>query len=221
MATYATVDQLKIRVQIRTVLDADHTTMLTEILEASSRAIDRACKGIDDGFAVPAVASLKYLTAYGENFLRIPSCIAVTTVSVKSSRTATTYTDWDSPTTAMAGDGDWIPAKGNSRDPTYGVLPYTLLLVDLNGTYSIFLNGVGVPVVKILATWGSQTTAPADIREACVMQAAKWHKQEQGAMTAELGNNEFGQITYRRGLDKEVLNILMNGGWIPPLYGEM
>ncbi len=219
MANYATVDQLRVRAQIQSALDVEKTTMLTEILEASSRAIDHTCKKADDYFVVPTVASLMYLTAYGESFLRISPCIAITTVSVKASRTATTYVDWDTPSTVMAGDGDWIPARGDAQDPTYATLPYNLLIIDRNGDYATFLNGAGAPVVKILATWGSQSTAPADIREACVMQAVKWYKQEQGAMTATLGNYEFGQIKYRRGLDKEVLSILMNGGWISPLYG--
>lgn len=219
MARYGTIAQLKIRAEITAVLTAAETTMLEEILDASSRAIDRACKTIDDGFAVPTVASTKYFTAYGENFLRIPPCIALTTVSVKASRTAATYTAWSTPTTAMAGDGDWLPARGNAQDPTYATLPYNLLIIDRNGDYATFLNGDDAPVVKILATWGSQSVTPADIREACLMQATKWFKQEQGAMAATLGNYEFGQIKYRRGLDREVLSILINGGWIPPLYG--
>ncbi len=219
MARYGTVDQLKTRAQITAVLTGDETTMLEEILDASSRAIDRACKQVDDGFAVPTVASLKYLTAYGESFLRIPPNIAITTVSVKASRTATTYVDWDTPTTVMAGDGDWIPARGDAQDPTYATLPYNLLIIDRNGDYTRFLDGGDAPVVKILATWGSQSVAPADVREACLMQAEMWFKQEQGAMAATLGNFEFGQIKYRRGLNKTVLNLLISGGWIPPLYG--
>jgi len=38
-------------------------------------------------------------------------------------------------------------------------------------------------------------------------------------MASELGPVDFAQIKYRRGLDSGVKQILIDGGWITPLYG--
>lgn len=217
MTVYATTDQLRIRIQQLSTPSVDQLTMMEELLEASSRAIDNFCKR-SEGFA-SVVAEAKYFTATGEAYLRIPMCTEVWEVAVKSSKTATTYTAWTTPTTDMAGDGDWIPARDDPDKPTFGQSPYNLLVIDLNGAYSVFLDGEGAPVVMVTATWGSPSTVPADIREACLMQAAIWLKQFQGAMSSELGTRDLGTIRYKRSLDNNIRHILVDGGWVLPLYG--
>lgn len=220
MASYATTDQVRIRMQQTAAISVDETTMLEEIIEAASRLIDRTCRVVDDAFQAVGAASAMYFTAFGESFLRIPECTSVTGVAVKVSRTSTTYTDWDTPTTPMAGDGDWIPCRGDPEDPTFLTTPYNLLIVDVaNGDYSIFADGDGDPTVRITAVWGTESGVPADIREACCMQSIKWFKKFQGAQASELGTDEFGVIQYGRGLSSEVLKILKDGHRIVPLYG--
>jgi len=218
MTTYATVAQLKIRIQLHATLTADQEVALEELLEASSRNIDRVCRVGENGFAVGSAAD-KYFPAEGESFLNILKCTNISNVAVKASVAATTYTDWATPTTPMAGDGDWIPCRGNPESPEFGVTPYDLLIIDLNGDYSIFIDGGSAPVVKVTAVWGTQASVPSDIREACLMQAAKWFKKYQGAQASELGLDQFGKIKYTRSMDSGVKQILLEGNWILPLYG--
>lgn len=219
MASYATTDQYIIRTNTRTVPTAAQLAYLEELIEAASRAIDSACFRGEDAFSAAADATARYFTADGKSWLRIPSCAGITEVAVKASITATTYTAWDTPTTAMAGDGDWIPCRGVAEAPEFGVEPYTLLITDLNGDFSTFLDGAGAPVVKITAEWAAGTAVPSEIREFTIMQAAMWAKSYEGAQADEAGSDEFGVIKIRRTLSKLVRDGLADGGWILPLYG--
>jgi len=219
MANYATTDQLIIRVNMLTAPTADQLTMLEELIEAASRAIDSACRRGENAFEAVGAGVAKYFTAFGEAFLRIPSCSTITEVAVKASLTATSYTAWVTPTTPMAGDGDWIPCRGEAGDPSFDTEPYNLLIIDLNGDYSVFLDGDGAPVVKITASWGTETGVPAEIREFTLMQAALWAKSYEGSGADETGSIDFGRITIRRALSKQVRDGLVDGGWVLPLYG--
>lgn len=217
MASYATTDQLRIRIQQRSPPTVDQLNSMEEIIEASSRAIDRFCKRVEE-FGSDLVASVKYFTADGSTFLRVPQFLEVDEVAVKTSATAAVYTVWTKESAYLAGDGDWHAAHGDPENPTFGP-PGDLILVSPNGSYAAFPDGAGAPVVMITAIWGATGAVPADIREACLMQAAMWLKKFQGSMASELGPLDFAAIKYRRGLDSGVKQILIDGGWVTPLYG--
>jgi len=219
MANYATTDQLIIRVNMLTAPSAAELAYLEELLEAASRAIDHACGRDDNAFSAAAGATARYFTADGESWLRIPSCSGIAEVAVKASLTATVYTAWTTPTTPMAGDGDWIPCRGEASGPEFGVEPYNLLITDLNGEYASFLDGAGAPVVKITAEWAVGVAVPSEIRELTIMQTAMWAKSYEGSQADELGSAEFGVIKIRRTLSKSVRDGLDDGHWILPLYG--
>jgi len=218
MAVYGTTDQLRIRIQQLSTPTADQLALMEEVLEGASRAIDRICRRSESGFT-SGVAAVQVFSAGGKAYLRIPECVEIWEVAVKASRAATTYTVWTAPTAALAGDGDWIPCTGDPDAPTFNQIPYTLVIIDPNGDYTYFPDGAGAPMVKVTAEWGSTETVPADIREACLMQAARWLKQFQGSMSTDLGSPDLGRIMYRRNLDSAVKQILTDGGWILPLYG--
>ena len=217
MASYATVDQLRIRTQILSTPSAAQLTMLEEIIEAASRAIDRYCRR-DEEFVSSWVPSVKYFTADGKAYLRIPTFLDVDEVAVKGSISATTFTVWDKETSYLAGDGDWYGAHGDPDNPVFGP-PGNLIIVSPTGNYSVFLDGEGAPVVKVTAVWGFSDAVPADIREATLMQAARWMKQFQGSMSTELGTVDLGTIQYRRNLASDVRQLLVDGCWVLPLYG--
>lgn len=219
MARYVTVDQVAIRMQKLKALSAGQRTMLEEIIEGVSRNIDHVCGREDDGFAVPGAASAKYFAGTGEAHLHISSCTSITMVAVKERLTDITYEDWSTPTTALAGDGDWIPCAGTPEEPDYNQSVYTLLLIDPNGEYVSFINGSGAPTVEVTALWGLGVTVPADIRECCAMQSMRWFKQFQGGGSDDLGNVDYGEIALRRGLDSVCRQILIDGMYIRPLYG--
>lgn len=220
MTAYATTDQMAIRMQSLKVPSAAELIMFEDLLDSASRTIDRACRRADDGFIADTAETARYFTGFGETYLRIADCMEISEVAVKESVTSDDYDAWATPTSPMAGDGDWIPCAGNPEDPTFGRMPYNLLIIDLNGEFSYFIDGDGIPTVKVTAKWGPLESVPSDIREAVCMQAIIWYKTYQGAMSRSLGTVDFGQITTRRGLDKSVRDILVEGMWILPLYGE-
>jgi len=219
MAAYATVAQLKIRVPITSTLTADEEEMYEEMLDAASRLIEGMCGKEEDGFVGDTVAEDRYYPADGESYLLIDPCIDIETVAVRESTTATTYTDWTSPTTPMAGDGDWIPCTGSPETPVYSKLPYTIIRIDPNGDHNEFIDSSGAPVVKVTAKWGRSVACPGDIREATIMQCLLWRKRYSGAMASQLGSQELGQLLYRKSLDSAVVQILVDGGHYVPLYG--
>lgn len=222
MALYATAAQVAIRMQKKKALSADELVMLDEIIEGVSRNIDRTCRRAVDGFATPGAASARYYAGEGETHLQIDPCTSITTVSVKDAVGDTAYVAWNTPTSQMAGDGDWVACSGTPEDPNYNTSIFTLLLIDINSEYAFFREGGGVPTVEVLAVWGALSGVPADIQECCAMQSIKWFKQYQSGMSDVLGNLDYGEITYRRGLDKHVRQILIDGNWILPLYaGEL
>lgn len=220
MARYATTDEMTIRMQLQSTPTADELAMLNQIIDAVSRSIDRTCGMPEDGFLAIDEATTRYFVGYGETYLRIPRCVEIEAVSVKESLSADTYTAWVTPTTPMAGDGDWVPATGDGDRPTYGVLPYTLLVIDTNGDHPSFLDSDNVPTVEVTAFWGYSDVVPADIREACLMQSIRWFKKFQAAMAVRGATAELGQIIYRKALDSDVRQILIEGGWIVPFYGS-
>jgi len=218
MTVYATVAELKSRIQITSTLTEAQEDLLSDLLTAASKNLDEVCNR-PDGFQALTTATARYFVGNGKVYLRIHECVEVEEVAVKASLTATTYTVWNAPTSAMAGDGDWIPCTGLTCRPKFNSIPYTLLLVDINGDESYFLNSETTPVIKITAKWGPSVEIPTDIREACLMQAARWYKRFQASAGRSLGTADFAKIEYQRNLDSCVKQILVDGGWMIPLYG--
>jgi hypothetical protein len=229
-AAYATVIEARMDIDLASITD-DLT--LGRLLDASARTIDRFT-GRPEGYFADVTASAKYYNGRGRNFVYIDECVAITAVAVKDSASDTTYTAWTSPTTALAGDGDWIPATGDPDDPEYNQLPYTLLLVDPNGDEVLFTDGAfsgltgfrrnranrarspGTPTVQVTARWGYSATIPDDIKEANLMQAARWYKRLQSSMADTLASQDFGQLMFRQRIDPDVALILVEGRYVVP-----
>lgn len=227
-ALYCTATELRAEIDLTSTSD-DAT--LERLIEAASRNIDRACNR-PDGFKADTVASARYYTGDGSAVQLIDECVEVTAVAVKDSATDTTYTAWDSPTTNMAGDGDWLAFTGDKKWPEFNRLPYTAIAVDLNGDYSVFTCGAfagkrgfpmdsdtrrNVPTVSVTARWGYSDNTPADIKMATIMQCGRWYKQVQGAMADGVANADFGQLVYRQVLHPDIKRLLVDGRYIRPM----
>lgn len=222
MVAYATVDQLKIRVDITTAaLSDDKEEAYEEILNAMSRKIDNLCRR-PDGFVATAADETRYFDGKGKIYLRIPECTSITTVSVKDSYSDTTYVAWISPTTVLAGDGDWYSAAGSFTRPIFNRTPYTMLLIDPNGDYSGFPDGFNLPTVKVAAKWGYATTVPPTIREAALAEAARLIKRFEASMSTSAGDGNLGALVLsarQAALSKDIQDMLIEGKWVLPLYG--
>jgi hypothetical protein len=184
-----------------------------------------------DLFVGDTAASVRTYSGDGSSVLLIDECVEITAVAVKDSATDTTYTAWATPTTMMAGDGDWFPYTGDRRAPEFNRLPWTGLMVDANGDYSVFTNGIyiglrgfpfssdmqrNVPTVQVTARWGYADNTPGDIKMATIMQVARYYKEIQGAMADGVANADFGTLVYRQTLHPDIKRLLVEGRYVKP-----
>lgn len=223
---YAVPDELKLDLNIGLTKTA-YDPIIERTLEAATRSINRACNR-PDGFVADAVASARLYTGTGRNYQPIDEFVGTPEVAVKDSMTETTYTAW-LPT-------DWIAYSGDYRWPDFNSTPYTGIMIDgANGNYSTFTSGnwggrggwkpvtdyvIGLPTVQVTAQWGFALTVPADIKEACIMQAARWYKRLQSAMSDSLATGELGILAYRQSLDPDIKRLLVEGRYIRPAIGR-
>ena len=87
---------------------------------------------------------------------------------------------------------------------------------QLQGFRPSFTGSRGVPTVQVTARWGYADAVPAAIRQACIVQAARWFRRGQGQWADTVGNPEMGQFLYRRAVDPAVQMILVHGGYKRP-----
>lgn len=216
---YGTAIELRARIDKTSTVD---DTVLTAIIAAAERNINRACNR-PDGFEATDSAA-RIFTGQGKPYLLIDETPDISLVAVKDSSTDTAYTSWL--------PGDWIACRGDPRSPDFNSLPYDLLMVDPTGDESHFTSGFygmrvhsqgvrwGVPTVQVTANWGYSFVAPADIREACLMQAARWFKRFQSSMADVLASDELGALLYRQSLDPDIKRLLNDGRYIKPTIGR-
>lgn len=220
---YATAATL--RTQINKTSTADDAT-LTTLISAAERNINRFCNR-PDGFEADSSASARRYAGSGKPYQFVDECVEITLVEVKDSATDTSYDSWTS--------ADWIAARGDPEYPNYNETPYDLIIVDPTGDESIFTSGKytvrggfrpitdvsrGVPTVRITAKWGFSVSVPADISEACIMQAAIWYKELEGAMGPSLVNTELGQIVFQKPIHPSIKRILVDGRYVKPTTGR-
>jgi len=224
MATsvYGTVEELCARIEIVYAdLTAAEIATLLEVLTAISRKMDNFTRR-PDGYVALDTAELRYFSGAGKQWVRIPECTSVTLVAMKESYTDTTYVAMTTPSALYAGDGDWMPSAGSYAYPNFGRTPYTMLMMDPNGDYEVFLKSYGNPNLQITAKWGYATTVPDDIKEACLAQTTILWKRFQGSMSSRLATQDLGSIAYRirqAAFTKDIKELLVDSGWALPLYG--
>src|SRR3972149_2829745 len=77
----------------------------------------------------------------------------------------------------------------------------------------------GTPTVRVTAKWGYAVSVPAQVKEACIIQTARWYKRGQSAWADTVANPDVGQLMYRKELDPDVKFILSDGGFVKPRLG--
>jgi hypothetical protein len=229
MTAYGSVDELKARTQISST-DASRDTVLTSMLDAAKELIDNLLNH-PDGFTALTVAVARYFPGSGKPYQWIDECVEISSVAVKDSATDTSYTAWTTPTTNLAGDGDWIAFTGHPDYPKFNVLPYCGIMVDANGSYSVFTTGMfttrggfrpssdvgrNTPTVKVTAKWGYSVTAPTLIKEANIAQASRWYKKAQSAWADTLANVEMGELMFSKKLDPDIETMLLESRYYKP-----
>lgn len=220
---YATAAELRSRIDKTSTAD---DAVLTALIAAAENNINRATNR-PDGFEADTSASARRYAGSGKPYQFIDECVEITLVEVKDSATDSTYDSWIS--------ADWIACSGDPEYPNFNDLPYDMVMVDPTGDESIFSTGKyttrggfrpltdvhrGVPTVRITAKWGFSVAVPDDIREACLMQSARWYKRFEGAMSDALASGELGMLLYRQTLDPDIRRILIDGRFMKPNTGR-
>ena len=229
MASYASPAELRAEIDLDAVTE-DAT--LQRLLNAATKTIDRFCNR-PDGFVADVAASARYFHGSGEPYQWIDECTEITAVAVKDSPSddEDDYTAWTIGTVGTTTDADVFAATGDPERPEFNRTPYTLLIVGANGSYSRFTSGTythragfrpsyiaqrGIPTVEVTARWGFADTVPDDIKEACIMQSARWFKRIRSSMADSLATTELGQLRFTKKLDPDVELILVNGRYVRP-----
>jgi hypothetical protein len=195
---------------------AAQQTNIERLLDSASAAIDRFCNR-PDGFLSDAAASVRVYPGSGQPYQLIDECTEVTLVSVKDDITDV-YTDWL--------PADWIACTGDYHYPDFNSLPYTMIVCEVNGDYSVFTSGRydvprwQAPTVQVTARWGYSATVPDQIKTATIMQSARWFKRLQGAMSDSLASGELGQLLFLQKLDPDIAMILKDGRFMHPATGR-
>lgn len=202
---YGTVKEL--RAEIGKTITTDDVE-LAALLDAAAENINRFCNR-PDGFLSDGTAAARLYVGSGTGWQRIDECTGVTQVRVRPSATSD-YETWTS--------ADYILCAGDDRFPNFNPIvqgkPYTALQTDPNGDYSIFYLDTTYPTVEVTAYWGYATTIPFSIKQACIMQAARWYKRLQGAMSDTLASVEAGLMIYTRSLDPDIQRLLVDGRFV-------
>jgi len=232
-AAYATVIEFRNEVQVTKETD---DWEIAAILDAAKGAIDNVCNR-PDGFLAWPTASDRYYTGSGLTYQWIDECTAVTAVAVKDSPSddEDDYTSWTVGTVGTTTDADVFPASGEPRAPDFNSTPYTFLIIGPNGDYSTFTSGQfthrrgfrpfttrakGTPTVKVTARWGYSDTIPYTIKQACLMQAARWYQRLKSSMADTLAGPEFGKLMFRKVLDPDIELLLVQGRYVKPAVGR-
>ena len=232
-AAYATVEEFRAEVD-KTATTDDLT--IARLLDAAARTINRFCNR-PDGFMAEVTASARYFVGSGDTIQWINECASVSAVAVKDSPSDDegSYTDWTLGTVGTTTDADVFPASGDPEVPDYNLTPYTFLVIGSNADYSLFPSGSfttrrgfrpmgsrtrGVPTVEVTGRWGYSITILPDIKEANIMQAARWYKRLQSAMADTAASSELGTLLYRQSIDPDIKLILQEGRYIRPPIGR-
>ncbi len=214
MASYCTL------VEVKENLDKTKTATdpaITALIARASAAIDSYTRR-PDGYVALAVATARVYAGRGQPYLLIDENVAVTLVAAKEAVDDTAYTAWAA--------GDWLAFHGSPQNPDFNKTPYNGLFVQPDGGYASFVGGqwggrgergavrVAMPTVQVTAKWGYAVTVPDPIKQACIIQVARWWRRGMTGYADATGNAEMGMLLYAKELDPEVRGLLFQGGWV-------
>ena len=201
MADYVTVAEIKADMP-DSDLDtlADYDTVLSEMITAASRLIDREVGGWANYFDAPSTDSTRYFDGSGEEEQWIDPMVSLTSVSVAESggRASSNYTDWTE-------DTDFYVWPYN-----YGEIgkPIEKLIVDnYSGSKGVFNESP--KAVKVVGKFGYSASPPDDIVQAVKIQTMRWFMRSKQGYQDAGASERLGQMLYVQELDPDVKRILI------------
>jgi hypothetical protein len=206
----------------------DDDNWIYALTVSASDSIDRFCNRYPDGFRANGQPETRIYSGNGKAWLYIEECARIVSVSVKASPGDTTYTAWAT--------SDWIAFSGDVRKPNFNGTPYHGILVNPNGSYSVFTSGAyrglngfpstvdanpgyAIPTVQIVANWGYSFDTPASVKEACIIQCVRWYKRGQSAWADTIASADVGQLQFKKSLDPDVAHLLIEGRMVKVATG--
>lgn len=230
---YGTPDEMRVQMNKEGIEGAGSDPALIMLLTGASSTIDLYCNR-PDGFVALETAAARYYAGSGQAHQRIDECVAITEVAVKASASDPTFDAWDTPSTPLAGDGDWLPCTGDKAAPNFNRLPYTLILIDPNASHGVFTTGKyttrggfrptsgvarGLPTVKVTANWGYAVEVPSGILTAAIALAIRWFKQGESAWADTLASVEMGRLLYTK--ENQDIRLMLEGSrYVKPAIGR-
>ena len=214
---YATAAELRTQMNKTGTTESGSDANLTIVLDGVSQAIDRYFNRPNDWFVALVVATARLYPGSGKAYQHIEECIEISAVAVKDSPSDSSYTSWAAT--------DYIKFTGDPRFPDFNSLPYTGIMIDPNGDYSVFTSGKyggnlgrSVPTIQVTAKWGYAATCPPVIKQATLALAARWFKQGQGAWSDTLASADFGGLIYQK-MNSDIRLMLENTRFHKPALG--
>lgn len=223
-ALYCTVEELKTQIDKSGSDGPASDAALTLIITSISRWFDEYTNR-PEGFVAEDTASVRYFPGTGKRVQWIDECVAVDAVAVKDSITddEDNYTAWTVGAVGTTTGADVFPASGDPGRPDYNNLPYSLLVIGNNSDHSYFVGGKytgkpgfrpdvldfsGIPTVKVTARWGYAEAVPNNIKQACIIESARFFKLGEGAWADAIAGVDFGQREFVRGMHPATQMIL-------------
>lgn len=203
MASYCTIDEIKAQLgEPETAASSDYDSLLTTQIEAVSRLIDKEVGKNENYFYPSTDDATYYYDGNGSDELWVDEFVSISGVKVSEDggRSSSDYTAWSST--------DYIAWP-------YNKTPIMRLDVDiLNGSKSYWYSYR--KSVEVTGVQGYSATPPADVKQACVIQVARWFMRSKNAWADSNASVDFGQIVINAGnqnalaskLDPDVASIL-------------
>lgn len=180
MTDYATVDQLKERLN---VVDTVDDALIARSLTAASRQVDGWC-----GRTFAQVTATRFYDVADFDRVLVDDLVSITTLATDDQTDRTYATIWDT------ADYDLDPSNGP---------PYTQLRLSPRSARSF---PVGRRTVRIAGVFG-WPAIPAEIGEATLLLAARLFKRKDAPMGVQMGKPEFGTLSIP-GKDPDVERLL-------------
>jgi len=204
MADYVTVAEIKADIPdspLFDVTDDTYDTVLGNMVTAASRLIDRYVGGWDNYFYPTTDAQTRYFDGSGEEMQYIDPMVSLTSVAVSESggRAASDYTTWTV-------DADFFVMPYNYS--SIG-MPIMGLVIDNDsgskGTWGTTRKGV-----KVTGVFGWSATPPADVEQACKIQAVRFFMRSKQGYQDAAANPSMGEMYYMKELDPDVKVLLQH-----------
>ena len=181
---YCTEDDVKAELGITDSVDNDR---ITRIVHSVSRQIDDFV-----GADIQPLSQTRYYKARGPWVVETDPFTSLTSLAYDSAGDWSTYT-----TISTVYPG---PFNASNRSQ-----PYTFVVLPPNSAALLPLHERGV---RVVATFGYGATAPAVVKEACIMQSALVYRQQVSGGAPIQGGGEFAGPIIQGGLHPMVRRML-------------